>query len=126
MKKRLMSLAVLTVLLLAPVLSAQAGLELTVSGSGKGICAYTKSGKQTGILYNGYSSYLSEDSNGVYRCTLTSEYSVWVEMRIPEYDPSVTPIPDAFRKEYEETIPCDIFIAEVIRQDAPFYTSPDH
>ncbi len=126
MKRRLMILVVITVLLLTPVLSARAGLELTVSGSGKGIYAYTKTGKQAGILYNGYSSYLSEDSNGMYRCTLTSEYSVWVEMRIPEYDPSVTPIPDALRREYEETIPCDIFIAEVIRQDAPFYTSPDH
>ncbi len=126
MKRRLMILVVITVLLLTPVLSARAGLELTVSGSGKGIYAYTKTGKQAGILYNGYSSYLSEDSNGMYRCTLTSEYSVWVEMRIPEYDPSVTPIPAALRREYEETIPCDIFIAEVIRQDAPFYTSPDH
>ena len=126
MKKRLMILAVLTVLLLVPVLSAEAGIELTVSGSGKGIYAYTKTGKQAGILYNGYSTYLSEDSNGMHRCTLTSEYSAWVEVQLPEYDPSVTPIPDALRREYEETIPCDIFIAEVIRQDAPFYTSPDH
>ena len=118
MKRRLMILVVITVLLLTPVLSARAGLELTVSGSGKGIYAYTKTGKQAGILYNGYSSYLSEDSNGMYRCTLTSEYSVWVEMRIPEYDPSVTPIPAALRREYEETIPCDIFIAASTPMDA--------
>ncbi|MBR4502752.1 MAG: SH3 domain-containing protein [Clostridia bacterium] len=126
MKKRLMILAVLTVLLLPPVLSARAGLELTVSGSGKDIYAYTKSGKQAGILYNSYSSYLSEDTNGMHRCILTSEYSVWVEVPVSKPDPYVTPIPASLRSEYEKTIPCDIFIAEVIRQDAPFYTSPDH
>ena len=130
MKKRLMILAVMTVLLLAPVLSAQAGQNrMDVAAEGKGIAVYTSSsgGTRAGLLYNGFSEDLSlEATNGLYSCMLTVDFTVWLDMAEAQKNQPDSETVKYYSDEWDEKMPCDIFIAEVIRPDAPFYTSPDH
>ena len=128
--KKIVSLMLLLVLLL-PVLPAQAGWSpLTVATEGRGIAVYTESsgGKQAGILYNGFNSSLDlEPTNGLYGCSLTAEYTVWLneskaEKKLPEgWDVGTVNDPDL-----EAQMPCEIFLAEVTVQDAPLYSTPGH
>lgn len=110
--------------------TAQAGYnEVNVATDGLGIGVYATSagGKQVGILYNGYSAGLSlEDTNGLYACSLTAEYSVWLDQNKAEKN-----APDGSGRrwkseEWQEKSPCELFVAEVIQPDAPLYTAPSH
>lgn len=128
MKKQWIALLCAAVLILG-MADALAGYnELVVCTDGKGIPVYTQSsgGKRAGVLYNGYWDELSlEAANGLYECSLTADYAVWLDedkagKLMPEsfyYDDSQVP--------YDQ-LPCDIFLAEVTRENAPFYTTPGH
>lgn len=122
---------ILTVLLLSALSPAQAGWNpLDVAADGKGIAVYPSSGggKQAGVLYNGYSDSLSlEDTNGLYSCNLTTEYTVWLnQSKAEKNQPKATEEVAWGGNEWKAQMPCNIFVAEVIQQDAPFYTSPGH
>ena len=121
----------LAALLLALAAPAQAGWNpLDVAADGQGIAVYTSSsgGKQAGILYNGYSDDLSlEDTNGLYSCDLTSEYTVWLnQSKAEKNQPKVSDEVSWYGDEWDALMPCNIFVAEVVQQDAPFYTTPGH
>ena len=116
-----------TLILSAP--AAFAGYnEMTVATDGTGVTVYaasTGSGK-AGILYNGYNSELSlESEHGRFSCILTQDYTVWVNTEKAESLYSA-------RKEnedhdaWEARRPCNIFLAEVSKDDTPVYTSPKH
>lgn len=128
-KKRGMIL-LLILALLALAAPAQAGWNpLDVATDGVGIAVYTSSsgGKQAGILYNGYSDELSlEDTNGLYSCNLTSEYEVWLNQSKAEKNQPKDDSISWYSPEWDALMPCHIFVAEVIQQDAPFYTTPGH
>ena len=128
--KRFVSLLLLAVLLL-PVLPAQAGWNpLDVAADGKGIAVYTSSsgGKQAGILYNGFNSSLDlEQTNGLYGCSLTAEYTVWLNQKKAEKkQPKGWDVGSVNSPELEAKMPCEIFLAEVTAQDAPIYSTPGH
>lgn len=130
MKKRGLML-LLTMALLAFSAPAQAGWNpLDVAADGKGIAVYTSSsgGKQAGILYNGYSDDLSlEDTDGLYSCDLTSEYTVWLNQdKAEKNQPKVTEEIGWYSEAWDALMPCNIFVAEVVQQNAPFYTTPGH
>ncbi len=130
MKKRGMIL-LLALALLALSAPAQAGWNpLDVAADGKGIAVYTSSsgGKQAGVLYNGYSDDLDlEPTNGLYSCTLTSEYTVWLnQSKAEKNQPKVTEEINWYSNEWDALMPSNIFVAEVIQQDVPFYTTPGH
>lgn len=116
--------------LLAFAVPAQAGENLLdVATDGKGIAVYTSSSgkKQAGILYNGYSDDLSlEDTNGLYSCGLTSDYTVWLNQDKAEKNQPKDERISWGSPEWETLMPSNIFVAEVIQQDAPFYTTPGH
>ena len=130
MTKRRMIL-LLAFMLLALAAPAKAGWNpLDVAAEGKGIAVYTSSsgGKQAGILYNGYSDSLSlEDTDGLYSCDLTTEYTVWLNQdKAEKNQPKVTEEINWYSNEWDALMPSNIFVAEVIQQDAPFYTTPGH
>lgn len=128
--KKFISLALLLALLL-PVLPARAGWNpLTVAAEGRGIAVYTKSsgGKQAGILYNGFNSSLDlEPTNGLYSCSLTAEYTVWLnEKKAEKKLPKGWDVGSVNSPELEAKMPCEIFLAEVTAQDALLYSTPGH
>lgn len=129
MKKRLTILALLTALLL-PCLPARAGWNpLDVATDGKGIVVYASSsgGKQAGILYNGYSDSLSlEDTNGLYSCGLTMDYTVWLDQDKAEKNQPRGDEIDWYGAAWIDQMPSDMFLAEVTQPDAPLYTTPGH
>lgn len=120
----------LTLALLAFSAPAQAGWNpLDVAADGIGIAVYTSSsgGKQAGILYNGYSSDLSlEPENGLYSCGLTSDYTVWLNQTKAEKNQPKDERISWGSPEWDALMPCHVFVAEVVQQDAPFYTTPGH
>ena len=128
--KRYVSLLLFMALLL-PVLPARAGWNpLTVAADGRGVAVYpsSSSGKQAGVLYNGFNSSLSlEPTGGLYSCGLTAEYTVWLnvskaEKKLPKgWDVGTVNAP-----ELEAQMPCEIFLAEVAVPDAPLYSTPGH
>ena len=128
--KRWIVLLLVSVLMLSACPSGFAGWNpLDVAADGKGIAVYTSSsgGKQAGILYNGYSDSLSlEDTNGLYSCNLTTEYTVWLDQSKAEKKQPKAEGIAWYSEEWAALMPCNIFVAEVIQQDAPFYTSPGH
>ena len=129
MKKRLTILALLTALLL-PCLPARAGWNpLDVATDGKGIVVYASSsgGKQAGILYNGYNDSLSlEDTNGLYSCGLTMDYTVWLDQDKAEKNQPRGDEIDWYGDAWIDQMPSDMFLAEVTQPDAPLYTTPGH
>lgn len=117
--------------LLALAAPAQAGWNpLDVATDGVGVAVYTSSsgGKQAGILYNGYSDDLDlEPTNGLYSCNLTSEYEVWLNQSKAEKNQPRASEEIGWRSDaWDALMPCNIFVAEVVQQDAPFYTTPGH
>lgn len=129
-KKRGMIL-LLALALLAFSAPAQAGWNpLDVATDGVGIAVYTSSsgGKQAGVLYNGYSNDLDlEPTNGLYSCNLTSEYTVWLNQdKAEKNQPEVTEEISWYSDAWDALMSCNIFVAEVVQQDAPFYTTPGH
>ncbi|MBQ6960466.1 MAG: SH3 domain-containing protein [Clostridia bacterium] len=129
MKKRGMIL-LLILALLALAAPAQAGWNpLDVATDGVGIAVYTSNsgGKQAGVLYNGYRDELSlEDTNGLYSCNLTSEYEVWLNQSKAEKNQPKDDSISWYSPEWDALMPSNIFLAEVVQQDAPFYTTPGH
>ncbi len=128
--KRCVSLLLLMALLL-PVLPARAGWNpLTVAADGRGIAVYTSSSgsKQAGVLYNGFNSSLDlEPTNGLYGCSLTAEYTVWLnEKKAEKKLPTGWDVGTVNSPELEAKMPCEIFLAEVTAQDAPLYSTPGH
>lgn len=128
MKKQRIALLCAALLILG-MADALAGYnELVVCTDGKGIPVYTQSsgGKRAGVLYNGYWDGLSlEPTNGLYECSLTADYAVWLDE-----DQAGKLLPEGFytgsRQTLYDQLPCDIFLAEVIQENAPFYTAPGH
>lgn len=119
---------ILTAVMLFGAISAHAGYnEVRVNADGKGIAVYTTSSgkKQAGILYNGFVSGISlDDENGLYSCQLTRDTTVWLDQKKahaawPESHWEMT-------TEEENAYPCHVFVGEVIREDAPVYTSTSH
>lgn len=128
--KKIVPLLLLTALLLMPAAIARAGWNpLDVAADGKGVAVYTSSAgtRQAGVLYNGYSDELSlEATDGLYSCDLTTDYTVWLNQRKAEKNQ-----PDAnaygwYSSEWDEKMPCEIFVAEVVKENAPLYTTPGH
>ena len=124
-------MTLLAALLLALAVPAQAGWNpLDVAADGKGIAVYTSSSgsKQAGILYNGYSDGLSlEDTDGLYSCNLTSDYTVWLnQSKAEKNQPKVTDDISWYSEAWDALMPSNIFVAEVVRPGAPFYTTPGH
>ncbi len=131
MKKRGMMILLTAALLLSLAAPARAGWNpLDVAADGKGIAVYTSSSgeKQAGVLYNGYSDALSlEDTNGLYSCDLTADYTVWLnQSKAEKNQPKVTEDVGWYSAEWDAQMPCNVFAAEVIEQNAPFYTTPGH
>ena len=103
---------------------------------GNGISVYTASSGSTkaGILYNGYDNELSLDqTNGRNECYLTGNYSVWIDLKkssqIPEpewHDGMDNDQWDADYAEWKKNLPCDIFLAEIIEDDSPVYSTPQN
>ena len=116
--------------LLALSAPAQAGWNpLDVAADGIGIVVYTSSsgGKQAGVLYNGYRDDLDlEPTNGLYSCTLTSEYTVWLNQDKAQKNQPKDDSIGWYSPEWNALMPSNIFLAEVVQQDAPFYTTPGH
>lgn len=126
MRKGIFFLLMMGMLFIAT--SAHAGYnEVQVATGGKGINVYTTSSgkKQAGILYNGFISGISlEDENGLYSCWLTRDTTVWLDQEKahalwPENSWQMT-------QEEKDVYPCHVFVGEVIREDAPVYTSTSH
>jgi len=128
MKKRLIPFLLLAMLPLLFTLPARAGYnEVNVCTDGKGIAVYASSGgkRQVGILYNGYSDSLSlEDTGGLYSCGLTMDYTVWLSQEKAEKN--FNPPAGMGWADYCQTLPCEMFLAEVTQGNAPFYTAPGH
>ena len=101
---------------------------LTVAAEGGGITVYTDSSgsRKAGILYNGYTDHLDlEPTNGRYGCRLTQDYSIWLNeekamSRLPQQSEY------ADYDEWKAQLPCGIFLAEIVQDNAPVYTSPRH
>lgn len=105
--------------------------SINITAEGKGIAVYQNSSglKQIGTLYNGYFVSLSlADTNGLYSCYLTNDVTVWLDedkalANAPQKDGYV---------DWEtwhsvlDNMPCDMFIAEVMQDEAPLYTSLSH
>lgn len=127
---RRMILILMMAVLLLPAVPAGAGWNpVDVAADGKGIAVYTTSsgGKQAGILYNGYSDDLSlQDTNGLYSCTLTTDYTVWLNQSMAEKNQPQGEGIQWYSAEWDALMPCSIFVAEVVQQDAPLYTTPGH
>lgn len=106
---------------------AQAGWNgVTVATEGKGVYVYASSGAKDacGILYNGYDGSLSlEETNDRYSCFLTVDYTVWLnQKKAQEKLPK-----DHWSMSAEEMqIDSGIFLAEVVAEEAPLYTTPGH
>ena len=88
---------------------------------------------KAGILYNGFEEELSLDAtDGRYECVLTRDYSVWINKAdAASAEPAWTEDmdPDQWSAAYDEwdrNRPCDIFLAEIIEDSTPVYTSPKH
>lgn len=126
MRKGIFCLLMMGMLLMAT--TAHAGYnEVQVAAGGNGIAVYTTSSgkKQAGILYNGFVSGISlEDENGLHSCWLTRDTTVWLDQEKahalwPENSWQMT-------QEEKDVYPCHVFVGEVIREDAPVYTSTSH
>lgn len=128
--KKLITLTLLLALLLAAAPARAGWNPLTVAAEGKGIAVYTASsgGKQAGVLYNGFESSLSlEPKNGLYSCSLTAEYTVWLNMDKAEKKlPQGWDVGTLNEPALMDALPCEIFLAEVSQTDAPIYASPAH
>jgi len=138
-QKRLFMLVPVWLLLFGLLLwagTASAGWnDFTVSTEGKGIAVYSSSSGSTkvGILYNGYHNGLSlEETNGRYECDLTVDYSVWVNQeRAESLKPQWTAKMEndeyeALVDSWEKNRPCNMFMAEIVKDDTPVYSSPRH
>ena len=103
---------------------------------GNGIFVYTSASgsAKAGILYNGYDNELSlEKTKGRFECLLTDQYSVWVDLKktplIPEpewHDGMDNEKWNVDYDEWEKNLPCNIFLAEIIDDDTPVYTTPQN
>ena len=112
-----------------PVPAAFAGYnDMTVATDGTGVTVYAAASgsKKAGILYNGYYDELSlEAENGRYSCVLTQDYTVWVnEEKATNREPVRGK--DEDHDAWEARRPCNIFLAEIAKDDTPVYTSPKH
>jgi len=87
MKKPCIS-ALLVLLLSLVCTNALAGSDFViVAAEGDGATVYTSSSgsKKAGILYNGFSEHIAlEPTNGRYECWLTSDYTVWIDVKKAE------------------------------------------
>ena len=119
------ALILLSCALVLPVGTAFAGYnEVIVATDGDGITVYSSSSgsKKAGILYNGYKEEISLDSkNGMYDCTLTREYTVWINQeKAMNREPSEREDSD----EWAAKMPCNIFLAEIVNDNTPVYMTP--
>ncbi|MCR5297207.1 MAG: SH3 domain-containing protein [Clostridiales bacterium] len=100
--------------------------EVIIATDGEGAAVYTGSSgsKKAGILYNGFRREISlEPKNGRYDCFLTDDYTVWLNVeKATNRDPSGFQGSD----EWEAKMPCNIFLAELVNDNTPVYTSPSH
>ena len=129
--KRFLWILLTAALLTAPFSGAQAGwYPLTVATEGRGIAVYTASNgsQQAGLLYNGFNSSLSlSPTNGLYSCNLTTEYTVWLnDSKAMKALPKGWDLGSINDEALEARMPCGLFLAEVVKQDAPLYTTPGH
>ena len=112
-----------------PVRTASAGYnEMTVWTDGKGVTAYAAStgSKKAGILYNGFKNELSlESKHGRNSCSLTSDFTVWVDQAKAESLASARK-PDEDHDAWMARRPCGVFLCEITEDDTPVYTSPNH
>lgn len=117
--------ALLAGVFMLPAVPAFAGYnEVTVATDGDGVTVYTGSSgsKKAGILYNGFRNEISlEPKNGRYDCFLTKDCTVWLDLdKATDRDPSGQQGSD----EWEAKMPCNIFLAEIVNDNTPVYTSP--
>ena len=100
--------------------------EVIVATDGNGATVYTSASgnKKAGTLYNGYRQELSlESENGRYDCILTKDYTVWINQeKATNREPSGHQGSD----EWKAKMPCNIFLAEIVNDSTPVYTSPAH
>ena len=80
------------------------------------------------MLYNGFNSSLSlSPVSGLYSCDLTAEYTVWLNQnKAQKALPNGWDVGTVNSPEMEAKMPCSIFLAEVVQQDAPLYSTPGH
>jgi SH3-like domain-containing protein len=117
--------ALLSGLFMLPAVPAFAGYnEVIVATDGNGVTVYTGSSgsKKAGILYNGFKSEISlEPTNGRYDCFLSTDCTVWLNLeKATNRDPSARHGSD----DWEAKMPCNIFMAEIVNDNTPVYTSP--
>lgn len=117
--------ALLAGVFMLPAVPAFAGYnEVVVATDGNGVTVYTGSSgsKKAGILYNGYKSEIPlEPTNGRYDCFLTKDFTVWLNLdKATNREPSGHHGSD----EWEAKMPCNIFLAEIVNDNTPVYTSP--
>ena len=109
--------------------SALAGWnDVTVCTDGDGAPVYAASGasKKAGIMYNGYYSGIGLDEvNGRYDLWLTSDYTVWIDSEKATNRRPVINNYDA-RKEWEAKEPAGVFAGEILEDDIPVYSAPNH
>ena len=120
-------LALLAGMTVLPVQTACAGYnEVIVATDGDGAPVYTSSSgsKKAGILYNGYWDSISlNPTNGRYDCTLTEDYTVWINQeKAMNREPSERQGSD----EWVAKMPCSIFLAEIVSDNTSVYTTPAH
>lgn len=125
----LCAFALLLGMQILPVPAAFAGYnDMTVAADGTGATVYAASSgsKKAGILYNGYYTELAlEAENGRFSCMLTRDYTVWVnEEKATNREPVRGK--DEDHDAWEARRPCNIFLAEISKDNTPVYTSPKH
>jgi len=117
--------ALLAGMFVLPAVTAFAGYnEVVVATDGSGVPVYTSSsgGKKAGILYNGYQHELSlEPKNGRYDCFLTEDCTVWLNL---EKATNREPAEHHGSDSWKAKMPCNIFLAEIAKDNTPVYTSP--
>ena len=112
-----------------PAQTAMAGYnDMTVAADGTGVTVYAAASgsKKAGILYNGYYTDLSlESEHGRFSCILTRDYTVWVNLEKAESRKPKKGENEDYDA-WEARRPCNIFLAEIVKDDTPVYTSPKH
>ena len=126
---RLLLVLIAAAALLLAAGSALAGynaVRICTDGDGAPVYASSGASKKAGIMYNGYSSDIGlDEKNGRYDLWLTNDYIVWIdsekaENRTPSFNDYTA------RKEWEETEIAGVFAGEILEDDVPVYSAPNH
>lgn len=97
-----------------------------VATAGEGIPVFESpaSKRQIGMLYNGYEDSLRSYVDGKYSCTLTEDTIVWIDM-----EKAMSKLPKEAHESpsgYEDLMPCNCFLAEVVTDQAKVYSGTGH